>query len=561
MAALLGAVGLSGWILDLDVRRRLPGADATMNANAAVALLSLGVSLLLVTLGRATPWTITVARTAAALAALIGGLTTVEYVTGTGLGIDELLFKDDTARVATEAPGRMAPNTAAALMIGGMAALCASTSRLPAWTSQVPGPAVLTLGMLRLYGFAYAVPELERFGAYKGMALYTGLALVLLGIAAFLARPDRGPAGLLMNAGTTGALGRRLLLTVLVVPLLLGRLVLAGEDEGLFGTRLGTALLVCGHVAVFTVVIFATLVVGRRIEIAHARAEWQVRQNELLQAFMDHTPAVMFIKDLDGRFLAVNTTFEESMGLPRERVWAAGSGMSCHPNWRVRHGLQTSTCWPAAPPRSGRSFSPCREVHGDVLTSLFPLTTPSGEPYAVCGVVTDITERVTAQREVQQTNRRFLALLESAPDALLITDGRGAVVMANAQVQRLFGHAPADLPGTDIIDLVPGSRRRRHRALLRAYLRQEDPRPIVVDRGLYGLHSDGTEFPVEVSVSSLQADQETRVFLTVRDITERRQAQAERAERYEEHRRIAYTLQHSLMGEPSRLPHLPSAHR
>ncbi|UXY25376.1 SpoIIE family protein phosphatase [Streptomyces sp. HUAS TT20] len=561
VAAVLGASGLSGWILGIDVLRRVPGADTTMNANTAVAVLALGVSLSLVTRGCVTPWMINVARAAAALAALIGGLTAAEYVTGVGLGIDELLFRDDTMRVATEVPGRMAPNTAPALMLGGVAALCASTSRLPAWTCQVPGLAVLTLGMLRLYGFAYAVPALERFGAYKGMALYTGLALVLLGIAAFLAQPDRGPAGLLMNAGTTGALGRRLFATVLVVPPLLGWLVLAGEDAALFGTRLGTALLVCGHVAVFAAVIFSALVVGRRIEVAHARAEWQVRQNELLQAFMDHTPAVVFIKDLDGRYLAVNTTFEESLGLSRERVLGRRDrDVMPHGLARQARAADLAMLVRGVPVQREEQFV----LPGgprDFLTSLFPLKTPSGRPYAVCGVVTDITERVAAQREVRRANRRFLALLESAPDATLITDGRGTVVMANAQVQSLFGRTATDLLGTDIVDLVPGPRRRRHKALLHAYLRQADPKPIVLDQGLFGLDGAGGEFPVEVSLSSLQAEEETLVFLTVRDITERRQAEAERAERYEEHRRIAYTLQHSLMGEPSRLPYLPSAHR
>ncbi|MFJ9870197.1 SpoIIE family protein phosphatase [Streptomyces sp. NPDC101165] len=561
MAAVLGAVGLSGWILGIDVLRRVPGTDAVMSANTAMALLALGVSLFLVAHGWVTPWAIAVARAAAALAALIGGLTLVEYATGTGLGIDQLLFKDDTARLAAEVPGRMAPNTAAALVVGGVAALCASTSRLPAWTSQVPGLAVLVLGMLRLYGFAYAVPELERFGAYKGMALYTGLALVLLGIAAFLARPDLGPAALLMNAGATGVLGRRLFVTVLVVPPLLGWLVLAGEDAGLFGTRLGIALLVGGHVTVFTAVVFATLAVGRRIEVAHARAEWQVRQNELLQAFMDHTPAVMFIKDLEGRFLAVNTTFEESLGVSRERILGRRDRDVLPPDLTHQARVADLTMLARGAPVQREELLALPGGSRDFLTSLFPLNTPSGKPYAVCGVVTDITERVAAEREVGRANRRFLALLESAPDALLITDGRGVVVMANAQVRRLFGHAPADLLGTGVVDLVPAPRRRRHSALLRAYLRQAAPKPIVLDRGLYGMHSGGGEFPVEVSVSSLQAEEETLVFLTVRDITERRQAEAERAERYEEHRRIANTLQHSLMGEPPRVPHLPSAHR
>src|SRR5690606_23680952 len=161
---------------------------------------------------------------------------------------------------------------------------------------------------------------LERFGAYTGMALHTAPALILLGAAVFLARPDEGLSGLLLNAGTTGALGRRLIVTAVLVPPLLGWGILAGEDEGLFGLRLATALLVWGNVAVFTAVIFAVLAVGRRIEVSHGRLEWQVRQNELLRDFMENTPATVFIKDLEGRFLAVNSMFEETLGLSRDQV-------------------------------------------------------------------------------------------------------------------------------------------------------------------------------------------------------------------------------------------------
>ncbi|MEU6549019.1 SpoIIE family protein phosphatase [Streptomyces sp. NPDC046915] len=562
LAAALGAVGLAGWIFGIDALKSvLPRVDTSMKANSAVALLALGVSLFAVARTPATPRTIATARATALLAALIAGLTIAEYVTRTGLGIDQLLFDDDTARVATEVPGRMAPNTAAALALTALASWCASSPRLSAWTSQIPGLAVFAVGMARLYGFAYGVPELERFGGYTGVALHTGLALVLLGAAAFLARPDEGVAGLLLNAGTTGALGRRLFATALVAPLVLGWLVLAGEDAGLYGARLGIALLVCGHVVVFSAIIFGALAVGCRVEVAHARAQWQVRQTELLQAFMDHTPAVVFIKDLDGRYLAVNAQFEESTHLPRERVLGR-TDKDVMPPDLARHLRATDLAMLAkGAPVQREELLALPGGPRDFLTTLFPLKDPSGTPYAVCGVVTDITERVAAQREVQRANRRFLALLESAPDATLITDGHGAIVMANAQVERLFGHGPGDLTGTEVIDLVPRWSRRRHSALLAAYLRLRYPSPMVLDKGLCGLHRDGSEFPVEVSVSSLQAEQETLVFLTVRDITERRQTEAERAERYEQHRRIAHTLQHSLMGEPPRLPYLPSAHR
>ncbi|MET8772192.1 SpoIIE family protein phosphatase [Streptomyces sp. NPDC004658] len=560
LCALLGAVGLSGWIFGIGVlKSALPGGTPVMKPNTAVALLAVGLSLFLAARAPTTRRATAVARAGAGLAALIGGLTLLEYATGTGLGIDQLLFRDDSVRLMTGAPGRMAPSVAAALMLGGAASLGLGMRRLPAWASQITGLCVLGLGLLRLYGLAYHAPEMERFGAY--MALPTALALVLLGIAAFLARPAEGPAGLLMNAGIMSPLGRRLVATNLVVPLLLGWGVMAGENTGLYGGRLATALLVWAHAAVFTVVVFAALPVGRRVELAHARAEWQVRQNELLQAFMDHTPAAVFITDLDGRFLAVNTRFEENTCLPYERV-VGRRAEDVLPADLARHMSSGDFAAPArgtAVQREERLLLPIGPR--DVLTTMFPLTDPADRPYAVCGVVIDVTERVAAQREVQRSHQRFRALLESAPDATLIADGDGTIVMANAQVKRLFGHRPDDLVGTKVADLVPGARRRRHSALLGAYLRRRDPRPIVLDRDLYGLHRDGDEFPVEVSVSTLQAEDEAVMFMTVRDITERRQIEAERAGRYEQQRRIAYTLQHSLMGEPPRLANLPSAHR
>ncbi|GAA3503292.1 hypothetical protein GCM10019016_104020 [Streptomyces prasinosporus] len=560
-AALLGLMSLTGWVLDVDVLKSvLPGGAVSMKANTAVAVVALGLSLYVVARTQARPQTVA-ARAAATLAAGIGALTLVEYATGTGLGIDELLFYDDTAGVATGAPGRMAPNTAAALTLAGTASLCVSAPRIPAWAGQILSMPVVTLGMLRLYGAAYAVPELERFGAYTGMALHTALVLVLLGAAVFLTRPDEGPAGLLMNSGTTGALGRRLLVTALIVPPLLGWGVLVGEDAGLFGARLGTALLVCGNTAAFTAMIFTALAVGRRVEVAHARLQWQVRQNELLQAFMDHTPAVVFIKDLQGRFLAVNTTFEESLELPRDQVLGRRDQDVMPPDLACQARAADLAMLEEGRPVQREELLAVPGGPREFLSSLFPLNDASGTPYAIGGVITDITERVAAQREVQRARRRFLALLESAPDATLITDGDGTIVMANAQVEPLFGRVPGDLVGTRVVDLAPLPQRRRHGALLDAYLRLRDPRPTVVDGDLYGLRGDGSSFPIEVSVSSLRSEQETLVVLTVRDVTDRRRAEAERAERYEQQRHIAYTLQRSLMGEPPRLPYLPSAHR
>ncbi|MET9579162.1 SpoIIE family protein phosphatase [Streptomyces sp. DT199] len=286
-----------------------------------------------------------------------------------------------------------------------------------------------------------------------------------------------------------------------------------------------------------------------------------MRQNDLLQAFIEYTPAMVFIKDLEGRLLAVNSTFEQTLDLPRDQVLGRLDRDVLPPDFmRQARASDRAVLAEGRPVQRQKTFA-LPGGRREFLSTRFLLNDTSGAPYALGGVYIDITDRVAAEREVQRAHRRFVALLESAPDATLITNGEGIVVMANPQVERLFGREPGDLVGSEVVSLVPAARRRRHCALLRAYLRLRDPKPAVLDKDLYGARGDGSEFPVEVSVSSLQTEQETLVVLTVRDITERRRLEAERAERYEQQRRIAYTLQHSLMGEPPRLAYLPCAYR
>jgi serine phosphatase RsbU (regulator of sigma subunit) len=273
VAMTLAGMALLGWALDIDFLTRLqPGQAPAMTSNTAVAVLSLGLSLLVLSRRPRTTRMVRVARIGAVVAAGIGTLTIAQYVTGADLGIDRLQLGADIG-------GQVAPTTAWALVVGGLASLCASMPRLPAWTAQALGLAVMTVGVFRLYGFAYDVSSLEPFGYYTSLSLPTALALVLLGLALFLERPDEGAAGLVMNSGTTGVLGRWMLCTTLAAPPLLGWAVLVGEGGGLYGWRLATALLVWGHVCAFTLMSLAALVVGGRIEVAGVRAERRVQQH------------------------------------------------------------------------------------------------------------------------------------------------------------------------------------------------------------------------------------------------------------------------------------------
>ncbi len=141
--------------------------------------------------------------------------------------------------------------------------------------------------------------------------------------------------------------------------------------------------------------------------------------------------------------------------------------------------------------------------------------------------VTRLAALEAANQELEKQEGRFRSLVESAPDAVVITDKDGKIILVNAQTEALFGYPRNELIGLPVETLIPRRYRGHHPEYRHKYHESPHARPMGSGMELFGLKKNGEEFPVEISLNVMQTEEGRLVSAAIRDVTAQKHAAEE----------------------------------
>ncbi len=277
----------------------------------------------------------------------------------------------------------------------------------------------------------------------------------------------------------------------------------------------------------------------RRADAAHVQA------TERLAAIVESSADAIFTTDLNGVLTSWNRGAEQMYGLsetevlgrpvsiliPAERMHEMGAVIGNISAGRAVDGLETVRL-----AKGGRAL--------DVSITISPMRDTRGTIIGASTVARDITER-------RRADDRMRALLESAPDAVIVVGEGGRIVVVNRQTEEMFGYAREDLLGNRVEMLIP-ERLREIEAYGAGYFSSPETRQTGAALELCGQRADGAEFPVEMTFSPLDTDTGRLVYIAVRDISDRKAIDEELRRSNHDLEQFAYVASHDL-SEPLRV--------
>ncbi|WP_019876188.1 PAS domain S-box protein [Sporichthya polymorpha] len=236
------------------------------------------------------------------------------------------------------------------------------------------------------------------------------------------------------------------------------------------------------------------------------------------EQLIEQLPDAVFVVDSSGKILFVNGQGETLFGWTREELIGRPIETLVPPTARAAHPMHRAQYFGAPqvrPMGAGLDLFGCRKDGSQFPAEISLSSIETEEGRLVTAVVRDATDRL-------KTQAKFSGLLEAAPDAMLGVDDSGLIQLVNTQAEVMFGWSRNELLGRPIETLVPDQARTAHRKHRTGYFAEPVVRSMGAGIDLSARRKDGSEFPVEISLSSIETEDGLLVTAAVRDVTERK---------------------------------------
>ena len=289
--------------------------------------------------------------------------------------------------------------------------------------------------------------------------------------------------------------------------------------------ELEVAVAIAAHVALATE--------HKRAEIARAGSE------QRMQAILDNSPAIVFLKDLQGRYLVVNRRYEELFHVTRASMLGRTDFDIFPAEMAERFRANDREVISAGKPLTFEEEAPQDDGVHCYISIKFPMEGPDGKVTGICGIATDITER----QQLESAGLHLSAIVESSEDAIISKDLNGIITSWNRGAQRIFGYSAAEVLGRPVSILTAPTLPNEMPDILAKIKRGERVEQYETRRRT----KDGQVIDVALTVSPVRnaAGRIVGAAKIARDITQRKSAEKERAlllAREQEARRTAELL-------------------
>jgi PAS domain S-box-containing protein len=478
------------------------------------------------------------ARALALLVVFIGVFTLVEFSLGFDLGFENFIFGTALRATGIPAPGRLSIASAVTFLLLGLALFCLDfETERGARLAQALSLAVTDIALVHLLAYFFDFKDLYRTFHGNSMAIHTAGLFFMIGLGVFAARPDRGFAATFNSLTIAGAMARRLLPSAIVLTTAIACLRLFFQRSGLYSTGFGLSLFASTNITMFALLLFwATRSLNAsfdRLEVASRDLalsnQESNRSNARLASIVEHSEDAIISKDLDGTITSWNLGAERVFG------YSASDAIGQSIRMLVPPDLLNEESDILRRIASGRSVShyEATRLRKDgtrilVSVTVSPLRDPSGAIIGASKVARDITQLRKIENSVAQHEARLAAIIGSAMDAVITVDANQRITMFNPAAESMFGCKASLALGSHIERFVPQRFRADHADHIRNFGTTNTTRRRMGRlNSIFGVRSNGAEFPVEASISQAEVNGEKLFTVILRDITDRRRADEE----------------------------------